>query len=46
MTYKCSTYYDTDVERGFHYADPEVGIEWPRDRDALPLRAIAGELPF
>ena len=55
VTYKCSTYYDTDVERGFHYADPEVGIEWPRDlallvsqrdRDALPLRAIAGELPF
>ena len=55
VTYKCSTYYDGAVERGFHYADPDVGIAWPddmvlfvseRDIHAPPLREIAGELPF
>jgi dTDP-4-dehydrorhamnose 3,5-epimerase len=55
VTYKCSTYYDGAIERGFHYADPDVGIAWPddvellvseRDRTAPPLSAIAGELPF
>jgi dTDP-4-dehydrorhamnose 3,5-epimerase len=55
VTYKCSTYYRPDVERGFHYDDPEVGIEWPRDmallvsqrdREAPMLREIADELPF
>jgi dTDP-4-dehydrorhamnose 3,5-epimerase len=55
VTYKCSTYYDAAVERGFHYADPEVGIAWPddmtlivseRDTEAPALREIAAELPF
>lgn len=55
VTYKCSTYYHPDVERGFHYDDPAVGIEWPRDmalliserdRDAPMLHEIAHELPF
>jgi dTDP-4-dehydrorhamnose 3,5-epimerase len=55
VTYKCSTYYDGAVERGFHYADPDVGIEWPgdmalsvseRDMHAPRLAEIAGELPF
>jgi dTDP-4-dehydrorhamnose 3,5-epimerase len=55
VTYKCSTYYDGTIERGFHYADPDVGIEWPadiellvseRDRTAPSLHEIAGELPF
>lgn len=55
VTYKCSTYYHPDVERGFHYDDPEVGIDWPRDmallvsardREAQTLREIADELPF
>ena len=55
VTYKCSTYYDGAVERGFHYADPDVGIAWPddmallvsdRDMHAAPLAEIAGELPF
>jgi dTDP-4-dehydrorhamnose 3,5-epimerase len=55
VTYKCSTYYHPDVERGFRYDDPEVGIEWPgdiallvsdRDKQAPSLAAIAGELPF
>ena len=55
VTYKCSTYYEESVERGFHYADPDVAIAWPddvelvvseRDRHAPALREIAGELPF
>jgi dTDP-4-dehydrorhamnose 3,5-epimerase len=55
VTYKCSTYYDPGIERGFRYDDPEVGIAWPgdvellvseRDRTAPPLSAIAVDLPF
>ncbi|HEX4364705.1 MAG TPA: dTDP-4-dehydrorhamnose 3,5-epimerase [Solirubrobacteraceae bacterium] len=55
VTYKCSTYYDAAVERGFRYDDPQVAIAWPegiellvseRDRTAPTLAEIAGELPF
>ena len=54
VVYKCSTYYDRELERQFAYDDPDVGIEWPdldllvseRDRTAPPLAAIKAELPF
>lgn len=55
VTYKCSTYYEAAVERGFSYDDPEVGIDWPDDLDLLvsqrdveapTLQEIAAELPF
>lgn len=55
VLYKCSSYYDPAVERGFRFDDPEVGIAWPegveldvsqRDRTAPLLRDIAGDLPF
>jgi dTDP-4-dehydrorhamnose 3,5-epimerase len=55
VTYKCSTYYDAAVERGFHYADPDVAIAWPddiallvseRDMQAPRLAQVAGELTF
>ncbi|HWC25540.1 MAG TPA: dTDP-4-dehydrorhamnose 3,5-epimerase [Solirubrobacteraceae bacterium] len=55
VTYKCSSYYDPAVERGFRYDDPDVAIEWPRDMqllvsqrdvDAPTLREIADGLPF
>lgn len=54
VAYKCSTYYDPELERSFRYDDPEVGIEWPdleltvsaRDASAPLLSEIAGELPF
>jgi dTDP-4-dehydrorhamnose 3,5-epimerase len=55
VTYKCSTYYDSAVERGFSYDDPEVAIAWPndmallvseRDMSAPALREIAADLPF
>jgi dTDP-4-dehydrorhamnose 3,5-epimerase len=55
VTYKCSTYYDGAIERGFAFDDPEVGIAWPeglepvvseRDTHAPLLSEIAAELPF
>ena len=29
VIYKTSTYYEPELEAGFRYDDPEVGIEWP-----------------
>lgn len=55
VTYACSAYYDPEVEGGFAYDDPEVGIEWPadlelraseRDRTAPRLAEIRDALPF
>jgi dTDP-4-dehydrorhamnose 3,5-epimerase len=54
VIYRCSAYYDPARERGFAWDDPEVAIAWPlvdpelsqRDRDALPLAAIADAIPF
>lgn len=54
VIYKCSSYYDRELERELAYDDPDVGIEWPdldlvvseRDRTAPALAAIRGELPF
>ena len=54
MVYKLTAYYDPELELGFRYDDPEVGIDWPelelaaseRDSAAPTLAEIAGELPF
>lgn len=54
VVYRCSSYYDPAVERGFAYDDPDVGIGWPdiplvlsaRDTSAPRLAEIAAELPF
>lgn len=54
VAYKLSSYYSSDVERGFAFNDPEVGIEWPqvelvcseRDASAPRLSEIAADLPF
>ena len=54
VVYRCSSYYDPELERSFRYDDPEVGIEWPdleltvsaRDASAPLLSEIAGELSF
>ena len=54
VVYKCSSYYDPELERGIAYDDPDVGIEWPplelvpskRDATAPRLREVADELPF
>lgn len=49
--YKCSDFYDPASERGIHWADPELGIEWPlsdpilspKDRGYPRLAEIAAE---
>jgi dTDP-4-dehydrorhamnose 3,5-epimerase len=54
VLYKCSSYYDPELERGFAWDDPDVGIRWPdidievseRDAAAPRLRKIAPEIPF
>ncbi len=54
VVYKCSTYFDPAIERGFAYDDPDVGIDWPdieptvseRDATAPRLAEIADTLPF
>lgn len=55
VVYKCSSYYDGELERGFRFDDPDVGIAWPsalelmpseRDVSAPLLREVQPELPF
>jgi dTDP-4-dehydrorhamnose 3,5-epimerase len=54
VVYKCSSYYDPELERGFAWDDPDVGVRWPeidievseRDAAAPRLREIALEIPF
>ena len=54
VIYKCSSYYDPELERAIAYDDPDVGIEWPdidpivsdRDRAAPRLADITGEIAF
>ena len=36
--YKITDFYDPTKERGFHYADKEIGIEWPIDNPLLSER--------
>lgn len=54
--YKQSAYYDTAVERGIAWNDPDVGVQWPlpaeeivvseRDTTAPLLSQLAEDLPF
>ncbi len=55
VAYKCSSYYDGELERGIRFDDPDVGIAWPEDVQLLPsrrdataptLREVEDELPF
>ncbi|MDX6606713.1 MAG: dTDP-4-dehydrorhamnose 3,5-epimerase [Solirubrobacterales bacterium] len=54
VVYKCSNYYDSEIERGIAFNDPDVGIEWPdveliasdRDANAPFLKDVESELPF
>ena len=55
VVYKCSSYYDGSIERGFAYDDPGVGIAWPPDLALIPsdrdtaaprLAEIKDDLPF
>lgn len=55
VVYKCSSYYDGELERGIRFDDPDVGIAWPSGLELLPserdasaplLREAAPGLPF
>ena len=54
VTYKVSSYYDQQTERGIAWDDPDIAIPWPtaeplvsdRDRTNPRLGEIADELPF
>jgi dTDP-4-dehydrorhamnose 3,5-epimerase len=55
VVYKTSRYYDPELEGGFAFDDPDVGIDWltgfdllvsERDRNAPRLRQIEDSLPF
>jgi dTDP-4-dehydrorhamnose 3,5-epimerase len=55
VVYMTSAYYDPELEGGFAYNDPSVGIAWPeeialqasaRDSQAPALAEIADRLPF
>lgn len=54
VVYRCSRYYDPQLDRAVALDDPALGIAWPdldlvlsdRDRSAPRLAEIAGELPF
>jgi dTDP-4-dehydrorhamnose 3,5-epimerase len=55
VVYLTDNYYDAELDSGFSFEDPDVGIEWPegvelvpsrRDMQAPLLREIADDLPF
>jgi dTDP-4-dehydrorhamnose 3,5-epimerase len=54
VAYKLSSYFTPELERGFAWDDPDVGIRWPeldvevseRDASAPRLREIARDIPF
>ncbi len=55
VVYKCSSYYDPELERGIAFDDPDIGIAWPAGLELLPsardaaaprLAQVAAELPF
>jgi dTDP-4-dehydrorhamnose 3,5-epimerase len=55
VIYMTNDYYDPELDSGFAFDDPEVGIVWPegielissqRDEQAPLLREIEAELPF
>jgi dTDP-4-dehydrorhamnose 3,5-epimerase len=54
VTYKVSSYYDAETERGIAFDDPDIDVPWPvsepivseRDRANPRLDQVAGELPW
>ena len=54
VLYRCTGYYEPELERSIAWDDPDIAIAWPvaepvlsdRDRSAQPLRAIQADLPF
>jgi dTDP-4-dehydrorhamnose 3,5-epimerase len=42
VLYMTSAYYDPELEGGFRFDDPAVGIEWPRGFELVPSARDAG----
>ncbi len=40
VQYKVSSHYNPQTEKGFHYADKSIGIEWPIDDPVLSQRDL------
>ncbi|MBI5201234.1 MAG: dTDP-4-dehydrorhamnose 3,5-epimerase [Elusimicrobia bacterium] len=38
MIYKQTDYYAPELEKGFRWNDPEIGIQWPNDKPSLSPR--------
>lgn len=38
VVYKCSDYYAPESEFGVHYADPQIGVDWPIDEPIVSER--------
>ena len=45
VLYKCDAYYDADHERGIHFGDPTLAVDWPVDADAAVLSDRDPALP-
>jgi dTDP-4-dehydrorhamnose 3,5-epimerase len=55
VVYRCSTYFDPEVEKEVAWDDPDIGIDWPfdgdpilskRDQTAPRLADVRDEIPF
>jgi dTDP-4-dehydrorhamnose 3,5-epimerase len=52
VLYKCTSSWKPEAERSLHYADPDVGIEWPfkpmvvSDKDAVAPTLREAEYNF
>lgn len=46
--YKCTDFYAPQYERSIHWADPELGINWPLEEGETPLTSTKDEegVPF
>jgi dTDP-4-dehydrorhamnose 3,5-epimerase len=45
VEYKCDAYYSPEHEFGINYGDPQIGIQWPIDRDKIIVSERDAALP-
>lgn len=46
VSYKVTSYYDRDCDRGVRWNDPDIGITWPEVADSSLLSAKDAEAPL